>query len=221
MPAAYDDEQGFRQQIRETCQHPPGSLERQRGLTKIIRTIAQSGKLWREASEYYEDALQQTWIYFCQNLCEATTARSAYDPEVGSVTTWLNAYLKRRLQDGRIQKSEDQKKRAFLDQSSDDFRESITNPIENIASDPDIPLLLEETYTWAEEDLTGELRHTHIKNRPDITAQSLILKRLPPETSWEVLSQEFKVSISTLSSFYQRKCLPLLCRFGQSQGYLD
>lgn len=215
------DGESFRQLLEETCRHSPDSLERRRGLTKIIRMIVQSGKLWREETDYYEDALQKTWIYFCQNLCEATTARSAYDPAMGSVTTWLNAYLKRRLQDGRIQKSEESKKRAFLPQSQDDSQEGMANPLENLAGNPDIPPLLEETYSWAEQDPTGELRQTHVKNRPDITAQILILRRLPPETSWEVLSQDLKASISTLSGFYQRKCLPLLCQFGQSQGYLD
>jgi len=177
--------------------------------------------LWRESTEYYEDALQQTWIYFCQNLCEATTARSAYNPELASVTTWLNSYLKCRLKDGRMQTCEEQTKRIIPSQNQEEAQETATNFWENIASNPDIPPVLEETYSWAEQDLTGELRKVHIKHRPDVTAQILILRRLPPESSWESLSQEFNLSISTLSSFYQRKCIPLLYQFGQSQGYVD
>lgn len=221
MGDTFEDDQSFRQRIEETCKHPPGSLERQRGLTQLIRAIGRSGKLWRESTEYYEDALQLTWIYFCKNLCEAITARSAYDPQLSSITTWLNAYLKRRLQDGRLQSDEEKRQRVFLSDSQDGELEGNRNLLENIPSDPDIPPLLEEIYTWAEQDPTGELRQTHVENRPDITAQILILKRLPPETSWKALSQDLKASISTLSSFYQRRCLPLLCRFGQSQGYLD
>jgi hypothetical protein len=47
----------------------------------------------------------------------------------------------------------------------------------------------------------------------------LILRRLPPETPWKVLSEEFDIPSSTLSSFYQRQCLPRLREFGKSEGY--
>ena len=85
--------------VVETCKHPRGSAARQKGMTQLIRLINQ--RLWHTSDVYYGDALQQTWIYFCRNLCEATTGR-AYDPEVANPVTWLNAYLKRRLQDFKI-----------------------------------------------------------------------------------------------------------------------
>ena len=52
--------------VKEACKHPVGSAQRQKNLTKIIRIT--SKKLWRESTPDYEDALQQTWIYFCQNM---------------------------------------------------------------------------------------------------------------------------------------------------------
>ncbi|MGK7926215.1 MAG: sigma-70 family RNA polymerase sigma factor, partial [Spirulina sp.] len=58
----------------ETCQHPRGSLQRNHCLTRLIIEIKRSGKLWRENTPYYEDALQQTWLFLSQNLCEALTA---------------------------------------------------------------------------------------------------------------------------------------------------
>ena len=87
------------QLVETACAHPPGSPQRQRGLTQIVRLV--TPKLWRASKAYYADALQQTWIYFCRNLCEATTGR-AYDSTKASIPTWLNAYLKRRLQDFQI-----------------------------------------------------------------------------------------------------------------------
>lgn len=96
-------EVSLRQLVVETCQQKIGSLDRQRGLTRIVRSIAKSGKLWKENTPDYEDALQQTWLYFCRNLCEATTG-DRYDPSRSSVTTWLNAYLRRRLQDLYLQR---------------------------------------------------------------------------------------------------------------------
>jgi hypothetical protein len=77
---------------------------------------------------------------------------------------------------------------------------------------------LEDLETWAQTDSEGELRRTCIKGRPDVNCQVLILKRLPPEVSWKELSEEFTLSIPTLSSFYQRQCIPRLRKFAESEG---
>jgi hypothetical protein len=211
-------EERLRQLVTDACRHRAGSVERQKNLTKIIRLI--TNKLWRESQPYYQDALQQTWVYFCQNICEGNTGEP-YNSERGSVITWLNFYLKRRLQDFYI---DNQKQQARVVSNkvrigSGDTNETI-DPIDNLVAEPDVPLLLEEVRKWVEADLDGELRRIHITNRPDITCQCLILRRLPPEESWKTLAEEFNLSISTLSSFYQRQCLPRLRKFGESEGYL-
>ncbi|AFZ19664.1 hypothetical protein [Allocoleopsis franciscana] len=200
--------------VAEACKHPPGSAARQRNLTKIIRVI--SSKLWRENTPYYQDALQQTWVYFCQNICEGNTGR-AYDPERGSIVTWLNFYLKKRLHDFYTKQIQDGNN--IVSPKSDDSADN-SDPLENIASEPDVPPLLEQVKQWVEDDADGELRSIYIANRKDVTAQVLILRRLPPETSWKDLATEFNLSVSTLSSFYQRQCLPRLRKFGESEGYL-
>ncbi len=64
-------EERLHQLVIEACSHRVGSAERQRNLTRIIRLI--NNKLWRESTPYYQDALQQTWVYFCQNICEGNT----------------------------------------------------------------------------------------------------------------------------------------------------
>jgi DNA-directed RNA polymerase specialized sigma24 family protein len=206
------------QLVREACQHPRGTPLRQRRLTQIIRLTA--NKLWKDSVPYYQDALQQTWIYFCQNICERGTA-DPYDPSRSSLTTWLNAYLKRRLQDFYI---ESQKKKAttatgpsYISRSGE---EETTDPIDTLPAEPDIPPILEAVQSWVAADTTGELRRIHIEGRPDVNCQLLILRRLPPETSWQELSQEFSLKVSTLSSFYQRKCMACLRKFGESEGYL-
>ncbi|NEO30907.1 MAG: sigma-70 family RNA polymerase sigma factor [Symploca sp. SIO3C6] len=212
-------EERLRQLVEQACSHRPGSAERQKNLTKIIRLV--TGKLWKENTPYYQDALQQTWIYFCQNLCEGKTGK-AYDYTRGSIATWLNFYLKRRLQDFRIEEQRRQAKQATqqLYTSSSSQTTQNLDPVENLAAQPDIPPLLEEVKAWIETDPHGELRQTHITNRRDVTCQVLLKRRLPPEASWKTLAEEFKLPISTLSSFYQRQCLPRLRKFGQSEGYL-
>ncbi|MGB3788259.1 MAG: sigma-70 family RNA polymerase sigma factor [Phormidesmis sp.] len=203
--------------VEETCQYPVGSLQRQKGLTKLIQAL--NDQLWHTFDTYYQDALQQTWIYFCRNLCEATTAR-AYDPAQAKLTTWLNAYLKRRLQDFRIDESDRRAK--ITSQSSKMIRQedgTVVDPIERLPAPPDIPPLLEQVHTWLQTDAGGTLKSISMAQHPHITAQLLLLKRLPPETPWKELAEEYGLSIGTLSSFYNRKCFPQLREFGKSEGY--
>lgn len=205
------DEQ-LRQLVAETGKHPLGSLNRQRGLNQIIQMIQQSGKLWRNGDpDYYEDALQQTWLYFCRNLCN-------YDSQKGSVITWLNAYLKYRLQDYR-RKAQEQAENRVIRQLSESNEP--LDPVENLPGELEPPPILEEILKWVEQDPEGELRRTHIRNHPEVTCQLLIRRRLPPRTSWEKLGAEFNLSVPTLSSFYQRQCFPRLLKFGKKQGYLS
>lgn len=212
-------EEQLRQLVTEACSHRAGSAERQKKLTRIIRLI--SNKLWKENTPYYQDALQQTWVYFCQNICEGNTGEP-YEPTRSSVITWLNFYLKRRLQDFYI---DDQKRQALIvsnqtgGQGSSDTNYTI-DPIENLVAKPDVAFLLEEVRRWVKTDPDGELSRIHITNHPEVTAKVLILRRLPPEDSWKSIAAEFNVSIPTLSSFYQRQCLPRLRNFGESEGYL-
>ncbi|MEL6456311.1 MAG: sigma-70 family RNA polymerase sigma factor [Cyanobacteria bacterium J06623_5] len=206
------------QLVEETCQQPKGSPARQRGLTKLIRDLTH--QLWHTYDPYYADALQQTWIYFCRNLCEATTGR-AYDPEVAKLTTWLNAYLKRRLQDFQI--AENRQRATTISQSSlraTGDGDAPLDPIDRLPAPPDIPPWLEQVRYWAEADTDGSLGAIHISKHPHVTARLLILKRLPPETPWKDLSAEYGISVGTLSSFYQRQCLTRLREFGKAQGYL-
>ncbi len=205
----------LKQLVAETCQHPKGSALRQKGLTQLIRTL--TPQLWHRSAAYYPDALQQTWIYFCRNLCEATTGR-AYDPDVASPVTWLNAYLKRRLQDFQIAENRDRAttvSRASLRATSES---GPLDPIDRLPAPPDIPPWLDQVKAWAQSD--PDLQQLHISKHPEVTAQVLILRRLPPETPWKELSAEYSISIGTLSSFYQRQCLSKLRTYGKSQGYL-
>ena len=202
--------------VAQACACPLGSLERQERLTIVVKHIIKSGKLWRDSAPYYRDVLQKTWIYFCLNLCESSTGE-CYCPTKGSVTTWLNAYLKWELHSARIG-AQRQQSRTMPIWPRDG--EGSLDPVDGLEAPPDIPPILEITQQWATTDADGELRQIHIRDYPQITCQLLILRRLPPETGWKELSEELGPGISALSSFYQRQCLPRLRKFGEAQGYL-
>jgi DNA-directed RNA polymerase specialized sigma24 family protein len=208
-----EPEEYLQQLVVVACQHPPGSLERAQTLTRIIRLI--SPQLWREETPYYPDALQETWLYFCRNICERGTAEP-YNPSRATLSTWLNAYLRFRLRNHYVEQQE----RISKQFESISEQSALTSEIDKVAGDYDIPPILEEVKAWAEADVARELTAIHIRNYPNVTAQLLILKRLPPEASWKQLAEELGLSVSTLSSFYQRKCFPLLRNFAKSRGYI-
>ncbi len=202
------------QLVLETCAEPMGSPKRQRGMTQIVRAL--KGQLWHTHEPFYPDALQQTWVYFCRNLCEATTGR-VYDPAVARLATWLNAYLKHRLRDFRI--AEGQQRATSQSRIGGRGDGDELDPVDRLPAPADIPPWLEQVREWARLDADGSLQKLHVGKHPAVTAQVLILKRLPPETPWRVLAEEYGISVGTLSSFYQRQCLTRLRQFGQSQGY--
>ena len=200
-----NEEESLEEQLKnlvvETCQHRQGSFERQRGLTRLVRAIERSGKIWKDSSPDYEDALQKTWLYFCLKL-------SAYDPTKASVITWFNNYLKWRLSDLR---SKTDKKPKVVD----NVRADGSDIIEEIPAPESYPDSEEDLWnfvcTWIEKDTDGKFKGTHVRDRPDANAQFLCLRILPyGKPNWQNLSTELGISVSTLSSFYTRKCIPLL-----------
>jgi hypothetical protein len=218
--AMVDLDEHLRRLVTQACQNPPGSPQRQKLLTQIIRLIAH--RLWRESTPYYQDALQQTWLYFCRNICEGTTGQ-IYDSNYGTVITWLNAYLKRRLQDFYLNQRREQaiKVPLRIHQSGSGETSEILDPLDTLPATAETPPILENVSLWAQTDPEGELRGTYIKGRPEVNCQVLIIRRLPPEVSWKELSEEFGLSIGTLSSFYKLQCLPRLRKFAEEQGYLE
>ena len=214
----------LRQLARETCQHPPGSLERRRGLTRLIREIQRSGKLWRENTPYYEDVLQETLIYFSENLCEGTTGKP-YDPDQASPITFINFFLKKRLLDRYRYFTKKNNKEVDPYSPPDSETGEKTDLFETLPAPPDPPQggeqakKLEKIKHWVKTDPDGNLRRTCIQGYLGITCQVLIWRRMSLETRWKDLAEEFDVPQSTLSCFYQRKCIPCLREFDQSQQY--
>lgn len=212
-------EEHLRRLVEQACGNPPGSQQRQKLMTQIIRLT--TSKLWRESTPYYQDAVQQTWLYFCRNLCEGITGQ-VYNADYGSVVTWLNTYLKHRLQDF-YRKQQDEAAKTVAAKSfqsaSGDIKETI-DPVDNLAANPDIPPILEDLRQWALADTDGELCQIHIQGHQEVNCQVLILKRIPPEVSWKELAEEYNLKVSTLSSFYQRQCIPRLRKFAENEGYV-
>ncbi|MGB6294814.1 MAG: sigma-70 family RNA polymerase sigma factor [Rivularia sp. (in: cyanobacteria)] len=198
----------------EIKKHPKGSLKRQQLLNQLIYQMQQSGRIWLGGEmnpQYYEDALQQTWFWFCKNI-------DNYDASKASIITWLNSHLKFRLLDIRQQLAIDKKTRATKPKDEElDFIDVVNN-----LPAPEKPQpILEETQKWIETE-GSKLRSLHVRSCPHINCQVLLQFKLPPnEKTWRELAEKFGKRESTLNHFYNHKCFPCLLAFGRAQGYID
>lgn len=218
----------------QVCQHLPASWGRRRLETELFKLIYQSLKLMGRQCphyhplddeigkpkdpDYYPDALQLTLSYCHRNLCQGkNNTGKVYDSSKGSVLNWLKDYLCYRLYDFWVKEQEERRNNPPPPNIGVDDPE----PPEPEAPPDSSPALamLEDVRTWAEADLSGELRGCHVANHPEANCQVLILRRLPPETPWKEISRELRLPIPTLSGHYQQKCKRMLRQFGQSQGY--
>ena len=196
--------------VLKARQYPAGSYQRNQCLTQIIRLV--EPRLWKFYTPYYADALQQTWLYFAKNVC------TVYDPTRASVATWLNNYLRYRHQDLTRQDFQHHYQEVSIDIESKGKDGSSFKAMDIPTRKYGSLSLLEEVIEWVKTDSDRNLQQTHVKNRPDVNCQTLILLRLPPETPWKEISSQFQVSIPTLSSFYRRNCMPYLRKLAQSIG---
>ena len=216
------DDEALHEQLLElvdrACQHPRGSSQRNRYLNRLIRDIKRSGKLWKENTLYYEEALHKTWIYLSRNLCEAITAKQPYDRTKSRITTWLDSYLQHRLKDERL--AEQKAKQKIISRPplslDDDQNFDLT---EHLPARTDLSFYMEEILEWIETDPTGELKSNHLPRKRDITCQIVLQRKWSSGQSMEQLAAEFGCAPSTLYNFFKSHCVPLLQKFCEDQGY--
>lgn len=197
----------------EICRYPKGSQERQKRLNLLIVKMQRSRQIWNAPQmprNDYQEALQKTWLWFCQHL-------DRYDPTQASVMTWFNNRLKFTiLHQWRRIKTENARLiqlNSSLDEENESFWENIPDPRLEPSS------MLQDLHEWLQSN-QQELRRIHLRNCPEANCYTLIPHRLPPQpTPWERLSQKFKVPLPTLSGFYHRECLPQLQKFAKEYGY--
>ncbi len=192
---------------QQAQQSSPVSPQRRRLIHRLLSILQRSGQLRHPypprylASNFYAEAyaiaLQQTFRYIYEKIDQ-------YDPKRGSVLQWANFLLKVKMPDAmreltQIGKGLDTNKitRLTLDDAFEhrNFRmmEQQTSP----------PSLYQELMQLLEDDPQGQFSQRSVKNAPSVNFQVLALKRLSGY-SWNEISDEVGISISTLASFYQR-----------------
>ncbi|MEQ8961698.1 MAG: sigma-70 family RNA polymerase sigma factor [Coleofasciculus sp. C2-GNP5-27] len=195
---------GLKQLAIEAQRHPAKSQQRQLVLAKLLTEILHSGKLCYPYpgqfrgfyEEIYAEAKQQLFEYVCERI-------EMYNPE-SQVLAWVNFLLKKR----------------FFSEASRDILpikglNGKTLPWMTIdelekcsfmESNPQLnPSLSQQVIQILQEDPEGIFQGTYTSNNPAANFQYLAIK-LVSGYSWNEISQELGIKISTLSSFYQR-CL--------------
>jgi hypothetical protein len=206
--------------IKEACLLDPSSkdprvrYQRRRTLNCLVMLMQRSGRLWRGGGSVepgdLAEAESRTWLYFCQHLQD-------YNASQGTVINWYNNILKWRIKDVWREKQLYWKWFAPLILDEDGQPISAHDP----AAPPECPDILAHIHQLL-EDNRAEFEAIHMRDRPDINAYVLIRARLPDQyIAWADLAKQFNVSLSSLSGFYQKKCWPLLQKFGEEHGYLD
>lgn len=192
----------------EAQQHAPHTELRQHALAELVEAIRLSGKLSRPHRTrfspqfydlLYEEAVNKTLIYICRKI-------DKYDPERGQekkFMTWVNFRLDRVI----LETS-----REFKDPKIVDLP-SLSDLEERLPSDKS-PSLFDKVRESIEEDVKNIFKQTHIRNRSDANFQVIALARFSGK-SWEEISDELKISIPTLSSFFQRCCEKFRSQFSQ------
>ena len=178
--------------------YPPKSALRGYALTELIRAIQLSGRLYHPHQEkfpaqlyqlLYEEAMTETLAYVCLNI-------DKYDPNRGNkkFMNWVNFRLDRLIFDcyRRFNYLPDRQLPSLQD-------------IDQIYQQERQPSLSELIYQYIEEDTDNIFKSTYIRNSQNANFQNIALARFSGQ-SWEQISEELDIPISTLSSFFQRCC---------------
>jgi hypothetical protein len=224
MPADTGDgrpsiESRLRRLLAEGKAFPVGHPQRRVMANRIVRLIERSNRLYRASGSdaaFYEDALMVMWRHFWRNLWEATTAEGSYCELDCDVFARLNAYLRRRVQDLAVKARAEAnlRSRPLQDHELGDW----VDPIDQLPAPVSEPQdVRSELLDWLVVD--EDMNRVHVRAKPEVTAAWLVREYLLADRKWREVSVMADVSISTLSSFYERECRPRLQVFCREQGY--
>lgn len=197
------DEQ-LKQLAIEAQRHAPNTKERQQILAQLISELWQSGKLVRPYAgqfrgfyqDIYAEALQRLFLHVCEAIDE-------YNRDL-EVLQWVNFLLRKRF---FVEASRDVMPTApkgmnqrLLKKVTIDVLEK-QNPVA-MGVDSGVSLS-QEVVLCIQEDRDGLFRSTYVSKNPAANFQFIALRFLGGY-SWKEISEELKVKVPTLSSFYQR-----------------
>ena len=204
--------------VAQASQHPPDGFARKRYLSQIVTKMKNSCLIWKNHRNepFYEDALQEQWVFFCSNLCEARTS-TQYDRDRSNPITWFNNCLKWRLRTSAQKIVLENQRRASIETIFKDGETLERMAVTEAVDDSQIIESIEYfqlVKNWIDTNPNGVLSQ-HVRGRKDVTCQ-VILKSLSSGQTFGEIATNFNCSYSTLKGFYNNKCRPLVEEFREN-----
>lgn len=189
--------------IQEACSHQPTSPQRSKAINRLLRAILNLKRNRSRDNDIYEEALYKTMFKLSKTICEK------YDPNQGSVLKWFNTCLHRQYIDEIRKVNRHRTRRQFIKQTHD----VELDPLDQVVADIDASLLLpvwQSFVQWIQDDPDNILKTSHIRNNPKANCQSLAYLRLVIGKEWQEIAAEVGSTRSVITSYWCRKCEPLL-----------
>jgi len=183
-------------------QYPAKSLERQQALAALL--AAMQGKLYRPRQgqfpgfyeEIYAEAEHRLFSFLCERI-------DTYDPEQDFLA-WANFLLSRRFFNEVAREVRPPHRDPVASASPAAFTEDDLSGADlEAVSLQAAPSLVQEIKQCLEDDPDGIFQAAFVMDNPAANFQFLALQRLSG-CSWKEISAELGITISTLSSFYER-----------------
>jgi hypothetical protein len=178
----------------------------------LILAVQQSNRLYRGGGanpEHYQEALSMTWLYVVRNL-------DKYDPDRAEVLTWINFRLSKDLKTVQLKSTKEAQRRwtwyAAWNQGEGEERSS---PIDQLPAQADGRWVLQQLQQWLTQSADG-LMALHIRGRSDLHCRQLIEWHLLAGETFQQIAVRTNAPISTLSSFWYKKCVPQLQEFADN-----
>lgn len=220
-PPGDEFHQRLKQLALKAQKHPPGSNQRNRALNQLVNEIWKSNLLGHPPrgqlrpstyDDLYHEALQRTVLDIFHKIDNYNPENPVKGQPERPVMAWVNSMLKYNFI-GVVNQFKNSRELSLPSMDFDEIAK-LMDDNQKIPSLPSLDKLDEflsvnypmedaQLLRYIEEDPENRLRTKHIKGRPDVNFQFLALARYDGRT-WDDLSQELKISISTLNGFFQR-----------------
>ncbi|OCQ95496.1 hypothetical protein BCD67_09685 [Oscillatoriales cyanobacterium USR001] len=219
----------------KVCSYPAKSLERQKALNLLLVKLQHLPGLLKSSHPDYLEALNRTWEWFSQNICQTFKPSGASFQE--SLCKWINGYLYWRIRDLKSPQTDysldnsfknSESLETYLDRLPDAQAPKLSgldNYLDRLRSEQlqEIVLQLEK---YIEEDPERKLRNCYPRKHPNCNCQFLtqrLFLQNPADKMADIIRElqlkDPNVKDQTVRSHWNKKCKPLLQEIAVNLGY--
>lgn len=219
------------QLIATVCEHPTGSREWRRAMTRLLLEIQKLPGIAKSSHPDYLQALNITWDWVSRNICRLFANNELRVPIDRSLVSWVNGYLYWRIRD-----LYEPEKNFSLDvpvpnsESGTTMGDNLPDPglsgldayIARVHAQK-IKRIAIKLIDYIEQDPEGKLRNCCHWEYAECNCQILIKRRLlkdPPDT-FKQIAEDLNMPLSKLTNLWAGKCKRLLQRIGKELGYQE